>query len=75
MIFFLPWVILIVAAIVAVPVAAKMSPRAVSYDVGNDATEAEEYEDVQEAAIAGDDFGAEPAAAEPLGDDAFDDLG
>ncbi|MCA9138338.1 MAG: hypothetical protein KDB00_16320 [Planctomycetales bacterium] len=75
MIYFIPWVILIVAAIVAVPVAAKMSPgsrRAVADD-----DHEQHAEGTEDGAVVGDDFvvtGDDFVDAESLGDDAFDDF-
>ncbi len=67
-----PWVILIVAAIVAVPVAAKMSPSPTysPSEPGNDEM-AMEGDYVEE--VAGEDFAADPNdfQDQPLEDDAF----
>ena len=67
--YFIPWVILILAVIIAGPVAAKMNPGPKRKPV--DADEGEVLEvDGDEAAVLDDDFGAEPVG-EPLDEDAF----
>lgn len=81
MLFFILWVILIVGCIVAVPIAAKMSPKPAHQGGGSDSDngmEAEaqpgmEYAAQEEVPVASQEFGADPNefGAEPLGDDAF----
>lgn len=69
---FLPWVLLILASIIAVPVALKMSPGsgAASTNAG-DGDESAELEG-EEAAMLVDDFAADPNSTDaPFGDDAF----
>ncbi len=72
MLYFIPWVILILAVIIAVPVAAKMSPGPARKPAGSDDEEIAEIEG-EEIAVLEDDFGAE-GVAEPLSDDAFADF-
>jgi hypothetical protein len=80
MLYFIPWVILIVVVIVAVPVAAKLSPgakRRKAAPAGDDGAEmAAEEAMVEEVADQDGDFAANPdeGTAEPLGDDAFADF-
>lgn len=74
MIYFIPWVVLIVAAIVAVPIAAKMSPS--SGGVRRSANEGvldDSAVEVEEGAVLEDEF-ATGGDAEPLGDDAFEEF-
>lgn len=70
MLYIIPWAVLIVAVIVAVPVAAKMSPSPTYADRGN-GDEAEQPADAaeEEQSVLVDDFGEEPVEA--IGDDAF----
>lgn len=71
MLFFIPWALLFVAVIVAVPVVVKMSPSTGSTG-GDDDAEMDEYADEDEAVLV-DDLAADPNefGAEPIGDDAF----
>ncbi|QEF97430.1 hypothetical protein Mal15_14700 [Stieleria maiorica] len=73
MLYFSFWAVLMVAVIVAVPVAAKMSPggRAAKAEEGEEIDEAAEGEGVDEAVLE-DDFGG--GEVEALGDDAFEEL-
>lgn len=75
MMYFIPWVILIVAAIVAVPVAAKMSPGPRRAAGNGDQDEMDlSGEGAEDAAVLEDDFGDADAGfgeAEAIGDDAF----
>ena len=75
MLFFIPWALLIVAVIVAVPVAVKMSPSTGYTGGGNGDAEMDEYAVEEDAAVV-DDLGADPNefGAEPIGDDAFADF-
>ena len=75
MLFFIPWVLLIIVVIVAVPVAAKMSPSAVRPVADDGEVDLDEYSEggVEEQPVMADDFAADPNefGAEPLSDDAF----
>lgn len=75
---FLPWILLILASIIAVPVAIQMSPKPTyaGGSDGDDETGNEETGDeaipADEEAMVVDDFGADPNSAEdPFGNDAF----
>ena len=76
MLLFIPWVVLIVAVIIAVPVAAKLSPGpyAVAKAIPDDAEVAEDAEAVADDVLAVDDFAAEPVG-EAIGDDAMAEFG
>lgn len=78
MLFFIPWVILIIAIIVAVPVAAKLSRGAGRANAENgDAEMGESGEGLGEQEdIVVDDFGTDPndPAAQPIGEDALADF-
>lgn len=67
---FLPWILLILASVIAVPVALKMSPGAARYADGGEA-QPDDPEAAEGEAMAVDDFAADPNAAEPFGDEAF----
>ncbi|WP_182870242.1 hypothetical protein [Stieleria mannarensis] len=73
MLYFSFWAVLMVAVIVAVPVAAKMSPggRVAKADEGEEVDEAFEGDGGEEAVLE-DDFGG--GEVEALGDDAFEEL-
>ncbi len=70
MLYFIPWVVLIVAAVVAVPVAAAFGPRPTF--AGNGAEHDDSGED-EEVAVLEDDFGDE-GEVQTLGDDAFEEF-
>lgn len=72
MLFFIPWVVLIAAVIIAVPVAAKLSPSPTYAGSSADA-ENIDAEAAEEGAVVVDDFAAEEVA-EPLADDAFEEF-
>ncbi|OYP34516.1 hypothetical protein [Rhodopirellula sp. MGV] len=72
MLFVIPWIALMVVAIIAVPVAAKLSPSAPSPAPVNEPQE-ESFE-ADDDAIVTDDFGGDAdfgGGGEMLGDDAF----
>ena len=74
MLYFIPWAILIVAVIIAVPVVAKMSPGgrvAKSDDGAEEMVESTEGEDDGQVVL-DDDFGG--GDAEAFQDDAFEEL-
>ncbi|MCO8120840.1 hypothetical protein NHH03_03760 [Stieleria sp. TO1_6] len=75
MLFFIPWVVLMLAVMIAIPVAAKMSPspRQRSEESVLDDAEQPLDGDLEAQPMAGDDFGTGPNefGGEPLGDDAF----
>ena len=72
MLFFIPWVVLIAAVIIAVPVAAKLSPSP-TYAGSTADAEGIDAEAAEEGAVVVDDFAAEEVA-EPLADDAFEEF-
>ena len=78
MLFFIPWVLLIIAVIVAIPVVAKLSPSGAAPVADDGEVDLDEYSEVgvEEQPVMADDFGADPNefGAEPLGDDAFADF-
>jgi hypothetical protein len=73
MLFFIPWALLIIAVIVAVPVAVKMSPSPGGGRAGNEAGQANEYGETDPQSALADDFATDSNEfdAEPIGDDAF----
>jgi hypothetical protein len=78
MLFFIPWVLLIVTVIVAVPVVAKLSQSGARPVADDGEVNLDEYSegDVEERPAMADDFAADPNefGAEPLSDDAFADF-
>ncbi|KAA5540183.1 hypothetical protein FYK55_21320 [Roseiconus nitratireducens] len=74
MIYFIPWALLMLAVILAVPIAAKMSPKPAG---AKRAAEEPDGEEVFEEGVPGeDDFASaeDDFGAEPLGDDDFADF-
>lgn len=81
MLLFYFWVALIIAAVVAVPVAVKMTPgparpasEADDLESMDDYEQSEGEDPAMAVAATDDGFGGDDIGAEPLGDDAFADF-